>query len=340
MKTTDEHVLLEVQNLVKSFARPRSILQWVMRRPREVVNAINDVSLSVRRGETLGIVGESGCGKSTLARCLVRLHDVDSGRVTFGTENVLALKGADLQRYNRRVQLVFQDPYSSLNPRLTAGRMLREVIEVHKTRPASEIPARVDELLDLVGLPASSATRYPYEFSGGQRQRLGIARALAIEPECLIADEIVSALDVSIQAQIVNLLIDLQDQLNLTVLFVSHDLRVVRFISHRIAVIYLGSIVEIGDAERIFTKPLHPYTEALLAAAPSMQPGARREVSTASGDAPSPVRLPSGCPFHTRCPHAVERCRVEKPTPATVEDGRIVACHLHTPAYGKDGRNG
>lgn len=329
MTGAGDDILLEVRNLSKSFTLPQPLLRRLRGAPAVSVRALEDVSLTVRRGETLGIVGESGCGKSTLARCLVRLIAADSGSIIYDGIDVGALGGAELRRYNRRVQLVFQDPYSSLNPRLRVGQMLSEVIRVHGIRPAAEIGGRVRELIELVGLPPDTESRYPYEFSGGQRQRIGIARALAIEPECLIADEIVSALDMSVQAQIINLLLDLQRKLHLTVLFVSHDLRVVRFISHRIAVAYLGSIVEIGDTEAIFSSPLHPYTQALLAAAPGLDPSRRSTVDALQGDAPSLEQVPQGCPFHIRCAQAFGKCRELKPQRIAMADGRAVACHLH-----------
>ncbi|MGI8747209.1 MAG: ABC transporter ATP-binding protein, partial [Deinococcus sp.] len=258
-----EAVLLEVRGLTKTFPVRQGLIDRLRGCPPRAVQALIDVHLRVRRGETLGIVGESGCGKSTLARTLVRLYDADNGVVRYGGQDVLGLEGAALRGYHRRVQMIFQDPFSSLNPRMTVGQVLREALSVHHMRPAGEIPGRVSELLSLVGLPPEAAGRLPHEFSGGQRQRVGIARALALEPECLIADELVSALDVSVQAQVVNLLLDLQDRLGLTVLFVSHDLRLVRHLSHRVAVMYLGRVVEVADTDAVFTAPRHPYTQAL-----------------------------------------------------------------------------
>jgi oligopeptide/dipeptide ABC transporter ATP-binding protein len=322
--------LIQIRDLVMSFKRPRGLVDRLAGRPAQIVHALNGVGFEVRRGETLGIVGESGCGKSTLARCLVRLHQPDAGRIDYGGIDVLALQGADRRGYNRRVQMVFQDPYSSLNPRMTVRQALAEAIAFHRLREGKAIGARVGELLDLVRLPSDAAERYPHEFSGGQRQRIGIARALAVEPECLIADELVSALDVSVQAQIVNLLLELQARLDLTVLFIAHDLRLVRHISHRVAVMYLGAIVELADTEVLFTRPAHPYTAALLKAAPELDPARRSVVDAVRGELPSPLAIPPGCPFHPRCPFVMDRCRVERPLLRERGTGHIAACHLET----------
>jgi oligopeptide/dipeptide ABC transporter ATP-binding protein len=320
--------LIAVHDLAMTFARPRTVLDRLAGRSAKIVRALNGVSFSVKRGETLGIVGESGCGKSTLARCLVRLYQPDAGRIDYGGVNVLALEGAERRAYNRRVQMVFQDPYSSLNPRMTVRQTLAEAIGFHNLRQGEAIGQRVAELLDLVRLPSDAADRYPHEFSGGQRQRIGIARALAVEPECLIADELVSALDVSVQAQIVNLLLELQARLKLTVLFIAHDLRLVRHISHRVAVMYLGAIVELAGTETLFTKPAHPYTAALLKAAPELDPGRRTVVDAVRGELPSPLAIPAGCPFHPRCPFVMDRCRIERPLLTERGPGHIAACHL------------
>jgi oligopeptide/dipeptide ABC transporter ATP-binding protein len=320
--------LLAVENLAIGFRRHRSLLARIAGRPVQVVRALNGVSFSVARGETLGIVGESGCGKSTLARCLVRLLTPEVGRITYDGIEVLALDEARRRDYSRRVQMVFQDPYSSLNPRMTVGQALAEAIRFHDLRRGRDIAQRIGELLDLVRLPADTTGRYPHEFSGGQRQRIGIARALAVEPECLIADELVSALDVSVQAQIVNLLLELQGRLGLTVLFIAHDLRLVRHISHRVAVMYLGAIVELAETERLFTTPAHPYTAALLKAAPEIDPGRRSVIDAVRGELPSAIAIPSGCPFHPRCPIAIARCRVEVPELRELAAGHIAACHL------------
>ncbi len=320
--------LLEVRGLTKTFPVHQGLISRWRGDKRRAVQALMDVNLSVRRGETLGIVGESGCGKSTL----VRLYPADSGAVTYDGQDVLTLQGSALRGYNRRVQMIFQDPFSSLNPRMTVGQVLREALSVHRMRPPEQIPARVSELLALVGLPPEAAGRLPHEFSGGQRQRIGIARALALEPECLIADELVSALDVSVQAQVVNLLLGLQERLNLTVLFVAHDLRLVRHLSNRVAVMYLGRVVEVADTQATFESPRHPYTRGLLAAAPTLDPGHRTAAPAIQGELPSPLNVPSGCAFRTRCPAAFERCATERPLLGDSGDGHLVACHLYDPA--------
>ncbi len=327
MTAVPEAPIMQVEGLTKTFPVRQDFLDRLRRRPARAVQALSDVDLQVRRGETLGIVGESGCGKSTLARCLVRLYPADRGQVRYGTLDVLRLRGPALRSYHRHVQMIFQDPFSSLNPRMTVGQVLGEALRVHKMRSPAEIPARVRELLGLVGLPPEAAGRLPHEFSGGQRQRIGIARALALEPETLIADELVSALDVSVQAQVVNLLLDLQTRLGLTVLFVAHDLRLVRHLSHRVAVMYLGRVVEVSETEHLFVRPAHPYTRALLAAAPTLDPAQRGEAPAVRGELPSPLNVPSGCAFRTRCPLAIERCAQERPALREVMPGQQVACH-------------
>jgi oligopeptide/dipeptide ABC transporter ATP-binding protein len=319
---------IAVENLSMSFRRHGSFFARLSGEPVQLIRALNGVSFTVARGETLGIVGESGCGKSTLARCLVRLLTPQAGHIVYDGLDVLSLEEAKQRSYSRRVQMVFQDPYSSLNPRMTVGQMLGEAIRFHGLRQGAGVEERVAELLDLVRLPADAKARYPHEFSGGQRQRIGIARALAVEPECLIADELVSALDVSVQAQIVNLLLELQERLGLTVLFIAHDLRLVRHISHRVAVMYLGAIVELAETERLFNTPAHPYTAALLKAAPELDPARRTVVDAVRGELPSPLAIPSGCPFHPRCPIAIDRCRVEVPLLRELAPGHIAACHL------------
>jgi oligopeptide/dipeptide ABC transporter ATP-binding protein len=320
--------IMRVDGLSMAFARPRSALDRLSGRPGQVIHALNGVSFTVARGEALGIVGESGCGKSTLARCLVRLYTPIAGTFHYDGLDVLALEGAARREYNRRVQMVFQDPYGSLNPRMTVRQMLAEAITFHRLRKGKAIADRVGELLSLVQLPADAADRYPHEFSGGQRQRIGIARALAVEPDCLIADELVSALDVSVQAQIINLLLELQQRLHLTLLFIAHDLRLIRHISHRVAVMYLGSIVELAETETLFNSPSHPYTEALLKAAPELDPRRRSVIDAVQGELPSPLAISAGCRFHPRCPHVMERCRTEAPKLESWGGNHIAACHL------------
>ena len=321
--------LLRVDDLERGFAGRRGIIDALRGTPRPVLRALAGVNLSLQRGETLAVVGESGCGKSTLARALVRLVELDAGQIDFDGQDVRRLSGTALRQYNRRVQMVFQDPHGSLNPRITVGETLAESLRVHRMVPPARIAARVAELLALVQLPANAAGRAPHAFSGGQRQRIAIARALALEPELLIADEIVSALDVSVQAQILNLLLEMQQRLGLSILFVSHDLRVVRHLAHQVAVMYLGRVVEMGAAETIFTAPRHPYTRALLQAAPKLTAGALRDAPPAlSGELPSPLRVPAGCPFHTRCPAVMERCRSVVPQLRVEAGHHSVVCHL------------
>jgi oligopeptide/dipeptide ABC transporter ATP-binding protein len=320
--------IMRVEDLHMQFRRPRSVMERLSGQPARIVHALNGVSFAVARGETLGIVGESGCGKSTLARCLVRLNAPTAGRIGYDGKDVLTLAGAARRDYHRRVQMVFQDPYGSLNPRMTVRQTLTEAIRFHGLRAGNAVAERVSELLGLVRLPADAADRYPHEFSGGQRQRIGIARALAVEPECLIADELVSALDVSVQAQIINLLLELQQRLHLTILFIAHDLRLIRHISHRVAVMYLGAIVELAETETLFSAPAHPYTEALLKAAPELDPARRSTIDAVRGELPSPLALPSGCPFHPRCRYVMDRCRVERPLLEGRGPHHHAACHL------------
>ncbi|MEO6879729.1 MAG: oligopeptide/dipeptide ABC transporter ATP-binding protein [Mycobacteriaceae bacterium] len=321
-------VLLQATDVVKHFPVGGSSLR---RGARPVVHAVDGVSLQVRKGETLGIVGESGCGKSTLGRCLVRLTDLTSGRVELAGRDITTLSRRRLRPVRRDVQLVFQDPYSSLNPRRRVGDMVAEGMEVAGGRSSRQIAARVAELFEMVGLSADHVDRYPHEFSGGQRQRVGIARALAVDPQLIVADEPVSALDVSIQAQVLNLFADLQDELGLTYVFIAHDLGVVRHVSDRIAVMYLGEIVEVAEADDLYDAPAHPYTEALLSAAPEIDDGTTDlapERIVLVGDVPNPVNKPTGCPFHPRCPHAQARCEVERPPLVAVAPGRLTACHF------------
>ena len=292
------------------------------------VHAVDNVSLSIMPGETLGLVGESGCGKSTLARCLSRLYDISAGSLIFDGTDISTLSTRQMRPVRRKLQMVFQDPYASLNPRRRVRDLVAEPLRVHTKLSEPDIAARVAVLLEQVGLLPDHATRYPHEFSGGQRQRIGIARAIALEPKLIILDEPVSALDVSVQAQIVNLLADLQDRLQLTYVFVAHDLSVVRQVSTRIAVMYLGAIVEIGPAEAVFAHPAHPYTQALISAVPKPATGGKtRQRIILSGDVPSPINPPKGCHFHPRCPVVQDRCRTEAPMLALAANGRSVACH-------------
>jgi oligopeptide transport system ATP-binding protein len=320
--------LLEVRNLRVHFpVRP-----GLFRGAREFVRAVDDVSLTVAAGETVGLVGESGCGKTTLGRAIVRLVEPTAGQILFEGENLASLRGPALRARRRRFQMIFQDPSGSLDPRMTVDRIIGEALDIHRLAPQPEARRdRIASLLRDVGLDPGHAQRYPHEFSGGQRQRIGIARALAVEPEFIVCDEPVSALDVSVQAQIINLLHDLQRQRRLAYLFVAHDLAVVQHISRRILVMYLGRIVESGDAQAICRSPRHPYTQALISAVPVVDPDSKRQRLLLAGDVPSPIHPPAGCPFHPRCPLAEARCRVELPALRELSPGHAAACHLAHP---------
>jgi len=297
------------------------------------VHAADEVSFQIAEGETLGLVGESGCGKSSTAKAVLKLVDPTSGEISWRGERIESLSPAQMRPFRRELQAVFQDPYSSLNPRMRAADIVSEPVRNFESAPEAEIAERVAALFDKVGLRADQMVKYPYEFSGGQRQRLGIARALAPRPKLIVCDEPVSALDVSVQAQVINLLMKLQDEFGLSYLFVAHDLAVVEHISHRVAVMYLGRIVEVAQTESLFARPQHPYTVALLSAVPVPDPRSARKRIILAGDVPSPVNPPSGCRFHTRCPLAIERCRVEVPRMKEVAAGHFAACHLRE---GKD----
>nr|MBO2469832.1 oligopeptide ABC transporter ATP-binding protein OppF [Bacillota bacterium] len=316
-----QDIILEVRNLKKYFRVGRT----------GVLKAVDNVSFFIRRGETLGLVGESGCGKSTTGRTIIRLYDATDGEVLFKGKNVHKLKGAELKRFRREMQMIFQDPYASLNPRMTVADIIAEGLDIHGLASGKERMERVYELLETVGLNKEHASRFPHEFSGGQRQRIGIARALAVEPDFIIADEPISALDVSIQAQVVNLMKRLQREKGLTYLFIAHDLSMVKYISDRVGVMYLGTLVELTESERLYENPLHPYTEALLSAIPIPDPRVERtrERIILQGDVPSPINPPSGCRFRTRCPKAKPVCAEMEPVWKEVEPGHWVACHLY-----------
>ena len=317
--------LLKVSNLVKHFP----VRGGLLRRETGRVHAVDGVSFDLQAGETLGVVGESGCGKSTMGRCILRLIEPTAGEVWFEGRNVTALGADELRALARDMQIIFQDPYASLNPRMTVGSIIGEALTIHKLAPTKEAyEARIVELLETVGLNADHMRRYPHEFSGGQRQRLGIARAIAPNPRFIVCDEAVSALDVSVQAQIVNLLQDLQRDLKLSYLFISHDLSVVKHISDRVAVMYLGKIVETADKRSLYRAPVHPYTRALIASIPVAHPRLRQPRTRLAGDLPSALAPPAGCAFHTRCAHATDQCRTQEPALRPLDGGRLVACHF------------
>ena len=319
--------VLTVENLTKHFAVQRGLLRRVVGH----VKAVDGVNFSIAPGETLCLVGESGCGKSTVGRTILGLLQPTDGRIVLAGTDISGLSEAALRPHRQRMQMVFQDPYSSLNPRLTVGEIVGEPLENFELARGAAKRQRVAALLERVGLRADAMIRYPFEFSGGQRQRLGIARALALNPALIVADEPVSALDVSVQAQVLNLLMDLQEEYGLAYLFISHDLGVVEHIGHRIAVMYLGEIVELADKAALFAKPQHPYSQALIAAAPLPSPRAKRERIVLEGDVPSPMNPPPGCRFHTRCPYAFDRCKVDAPKLREIASGHLAACHLHEP---------
>lgn len=313
-----DNILVKVDNVSKHFHTAGG-----------VVKAVNNVSFEIAKGETVGLVGESGCGKSTLGRTLMGIYQPTDGKIYFDNEEIHIKKAKDRYKYAKKAQMIFQDPYASLNPRMTVGSIISEGMEIHNMYTPEERKKRVGELLDLVGLNKEYANRFPHEFSGGQRQRIGIARALAIEPEFLICDEPISALDVSIQSQIINLLIDLQKRLGLTYLFIAHDLDIVRYISDRIVVMYLGHVVEIGESNEVYSNALHPYSQALLSAVPIPDPELEREKKRIilEGDIPSPINLPKGCPFAGRCHYAKPECSESMPELKEISAGHFVACH-------------
>ena len=324
---SDTGALLRVDNLVKYFPIMRGA---VVRRQVGAVHAVDGVSFDIHQGETVGLVGESGCGKSTTGRTILQLYRATSGATYFEGKNLNAMKGEELRHMRRKMQMIFQDPYASLNPRMTVGDIISEPLLVHGLANRKQAEERVQDLLRLVGLNPAYANRYPHEFSGGQRQRVGVARALSLQPSLIVCDEPISALDVSIQAQVVNLLEDLQKQFNLTYLFIAHDLSMVRHISTRVAVMYLGVIVEFADRDDLYENPLHPYTQALLSAVPIPDPFAeeKRQRRVLQGEIPSPVNPPSGCRFRTRCPLAAEICAKVRPDFREVTPGHSVACHM------------
>ncbi|GIP19043.1 ABC transporter ATP-binding protein [Paenibacillus montaniterrae] len=312
--------LIEVNHLSKFFNLGNN----------QILKAVNDLNFSIAQGETVGVVGESGCGKSTAGRTMMRLYEPTNGEVLFNGKNIYQMKGAELKQLRRDMQMIFQDPYASLNPRMTVMDIIGEALDVHKLAGSrKERKKKVEQLLELVNLNSAYASRYPHEFSGGQRQRIGIARALAVDPKFIIADEPISALDVSIQAQVVNLLQELQRDMGLTYLFIAHDLSMVKHISDRVAVMYLGKIVELARSEDLYNDPRHPYTRALMSAIPIPDPEVeeKRERIVLGGDLPSPIHLPSGCPFHTRCPMATEKCKVDVPKFLEVKDKHFASCH-------------
>ncbi|KYG29529.1 ABC transporter ATP-binding protein [Alkalihalobacillus trypoxylicola] len=319
-----QEILLKLSGLSKNYGAKRKLFS----KSKEVVHAVRDVSLEVKKGETLGIIGESGCGKSTLGRLITNLEKPTSGEVIFNNKKIESLHAKEMFDVRKQLQIIFQDPYSSLNPRKPIGETLKEPMYVHKMSPEGGLDKRVDELLELVGLNSEHKRKYPHEFSGGQRQRIGIARALSLNPSMIVCDEPVSALDVSVQAQILNLLLDLKEQFNLTLIFIGHGLGAVKYVSDRIAVMYLGRIVEIGKAEQVFNTPSHPYTKALLDSYPPAHPSKRKDSPPLiDGDLPDPIHLPKGCSFQSRCPNVQEKCKLEQPELVNCSEGQSAACH-------------
>ncbi len=324
-KAAKQEVLLEVKDLVKHFPIRQGV---IFSKQVGAVQAVDGIGFNVNKGETLGLVGESGCGKTTAGRCILRLIEPTSGEVKFDGKDVPSLPKDELRELRKEMQIIFQDPYGSLNPRMTVGDIVGEPLHIHKLAKGAAKEKRVREILETVGLSAFHARRFPHEFSGGQRQRIGIARALAVDPRLIICDEPVSALDVSIQAQVINLLQDLQEEFGLTYLFIAHDLSVVKHISDRVAVMYLGKIVELTGKTELYRNPKHPYTQALLSAIPEADPTIKKERILLKGDVPSPINPPSGCRFHTRCPKAMDICKTKDPAFVDTGDGHFVACHL------------
>ncbi len=323
--TATEEELLEIKNLKKYFP----VKSGVFRKTVGYVKAVDDISFSIKKGETLGLVGESGCGKSTTGRTILRLLEATAGEIHFEGKDVLSLDKQEMRSMRKEMQIIFQDPYASLNPRMTVADIVGEPLDIHKlVKNKREKREKVEEILKSVGLGKEHMNRYPHEFSGGQRQRIGVARALAVDPKLIIADEPVSALDVSIQAQVINLMQDLQKEFGLTYLFIAHDLSVVKHISDRIAVMYLGKIVELSDKKDLFAEPLHPYTQSLLSAIPVADPTYKKERIILEGDVPSPIDPPAGCRFHPRCQKAMDICSKEEPEFKEYKDGHFAACHL------------
>ncbi len=327
MAVQNKEIMLKVENLYKWFPLKRTILDAITKKPIRNVKAVDGVSMEVYKGENIGLVGESGCGKSTLAKTIIRLYEPTSGKVNFKGVDFTLLKGKNLREKRTHIQMIFQDPYSSLNPRMSIKETLVEAIKYHKICEDSEIGLKVNELLDMVSIPRYVSDRFPREFSGGQRQRISIARALAVNPEFILADEPVSSLDVSIQMQIINLLIDLKNKLNLTVLFISHNLRAIEYITDRVAVMYLGKIVEIGNSKKLFEFPVHPYTNILTNATPVLDPRKKTDKIVIEGEVPSPLDVPAGCRFHPRCPFADDICKKVEPEMKLISKDRYVACH-------------